>query len=318
MTAFACPKCRGALPDAALDAGSCSACGFPLDGPLPALAPPRSARPFVFGALALLIACAAGFAIFAPRADEPQPAVEVARAEPRAPVAKPEVAVAPMPHEPRAKPVAIAPQPEPKIEPKIEAKIEPKPVKPGAVIQIDPFDAPKRHIEIADAEVRVPDLHGEHEIVLTGKARVLKLGSLHGRVRVDASKLDVREVVIAGDLHGDAQLVVSAPNGTVTVSGFVIGSAKLTVLAPGGAVLFAESARLDGGSTVTVTAKALTVRGPMLGGTKLSATLTTGGALKLTTLEGGATATYRKEKPSDPPLTVDAGDARGGAKVVAE
>jgi hypothetical protein len=111
---------------------------------------------------------------------------------------------------------------------------------------------------------------------------------------------------------------VSAPNGRVSVNGFVIGSAKLTVLAPGGAVLLAESSRLDGGSTVTVTAKELTVRGPMLGGTKLSATLTSGGALKLTTLEGGATATYRKEKPSDPAPVVERGDVRGGAKVIAE
>jgi len=244
----------------------------------------------------------------------------VARAEPRAPAPKPEVAVAPPPHEPPAKPVAppADPKPEPKPEPQPQPKPEPPAAKPGAVVHIDPLDAPKRHIDIADAEVRVPDLHGEHQIVLSGTARVLKLGSLHGRVRVDASKLNVQEVIVAGDLHGDAQLVVSAPSGRVTVNGFVIGSAKLTVLAPGGAVLLAESARLDGGSTVTVTAKELTVRGPMLGGTKLSATLTSGGALKLATLEGGATATYRKANAADPPPTIDRGDVRGGAKVIAE
>jgi hypothetical protein len=317
MTAFACPKCRGALPDSALDAGSCATCGFPLDGPLPVLAPPRNARPLALGALAVLALGAGAYALF--RAPTPEREPEVARVEPRAPAAKHEVAVAPHPHEPPAKPVdVIEPKPQPKPEPKPEPKVEPPAAKPGAVVLIDPFDAPKRHIDIADAEVRVPDLHGEHQIVLSGKARVLNLGSLHGRVSVDASKLDVREVQISGDLHGDAQLVVSAPNGRVSVNGFVIGSAKLTVLAPGGAVLLAESSRLDGGSTVTVTAKELTVRGPMLGGTKLSATLTSGGALKLTTLEGGATATYRKEKPSDPAPVVERGDVRGGAKVIAE
>lgn len=312
MTAFACPKCRGALPDSAIDAGACAACGFPLDGPLPVLAP-RSSRPLAFGALALLAAGAGAFALIRSPKPEPERYPEVARVSPAPRPPQPEVA--PLPHEPIAKPTdTIEPKPQPKPQPKPEL---PAP-KPGAVILIDPFDAPKRHIDVADAEVRVPDLHGEHEIVLSGKARVLKLGSLHGRVRLDASKLNVQEVIVAGDLHGDAQLVVSAPNGRVTVNGFVIGSAKLTVLAPGGAVLFAESARLDAGSTVTATAKDLTVRGPMLGGTKLSATLTSGGALKLTTLEGGATVTYRKEKPTDPAPAVDRGDVRGGAKVIAE
>jgi hypothetical protein len=316
MTAFACPKCRGALPDSAIDAGACTACGFPLEGALPLLAP-RSPRPLAFGALAVLAAGAVAFAFFQPQTPESKTNPEVARVSPAPRPPKPEVA--PHPHEPPAKPVdVIEPKPQPKPEPKPEPKVEPPAAKPGAVVLIDPFDAPKRHIDIADAEVRVPDLHGEHQIVLRGKARVLNLGSLHGRVSVDASKLDVREVQISGDLHGDAQLMVSAPNGRVSVNGFVIGSAKLTVLAPGGAVLLAESSRLDGGSTVTVTAKELTVRGPMLGGTKLSATLTSGGALKLTTLEGGATATYRKEKPSDPAPVVERGDVRGGAKVIAE
>ena len=265
----------------------------------------------------MLAAGAIAFAFFQTRTPESKANPEVARVSPAPRPPKPEVA--PPPHEPASKPADVS---EPKPEPRPELKPQPKPElpapKPGPVVQIDPFDAPKRHIDIADAEVRVPDLHGEHEIVLSGKARVLKLGSLHGRVRVDAHKLDVREVHISGDLHGDAVLVVSAPNGRVIVAGFVIGSAKLTVLAPGGAVLFAESSRLDGGSTVTVTAKELTVRGPMLGGTKLSATLTSGGTLKLTTLEGGATVTYRKEKPTDPAPTVDRGDVRGGAKVIAE
>lgn len=316
MTAFACPKCRGALPDSAIDAGACAACGFPLDGPLPVLAP-RSARPLVFGALSLLVAGVGAFAFYRTPTPETDTLPEVAHVSPAPRPPLPEVA--PLPHEPSAKPVdVIDPKPEPKPEPKPQPKPELPAAKPGAVVLIDPFDAPKRHIDIADAEVRVPDLHGEHEIVLSGKARVLKLGSVGGRVRIDAHKLDVREVHIAGDLQGDAVLVVSAPNGRATVSGFVAGSAKLTVLAPGGAVLFAESSRLDAGSTATVTAKELTVRGPMLGGTKLSATLTSGGALKLTTLEGGATVTYRKEKPTDPAPAVDRGDVRGGAKVIAE
>jgi hypothetical protein len=314
MTAFACPKCRGPLPDAAIDAGACAACGFPLDGPLPALVARRSARPYLLGALAVLAACGACAALLPRSEPGSDRAPVVARAEPATPAPKREVAVAPLPREL----VPVAPQPhEPNPAPVAKGAPEP-PAKPGAVVVIDPLDARERHIDNAGAEVRVPDLRGEEELVLSGTARVLKVGSLHGRARVDASKLNVREVIVAGDLHGDAALTVSAPNGSVTVNGFVIGSAKLTVLAPGGTVLFAESARLDGGSAVTVTARAVTVRGPMLGGTQLGATLTSGGALKLNTLEGGATVTYRKEKPTDPAPAVEPGTVRGGARVVAE
>lgn len=311
MTAFACPKCRGALPDSALDAGACPACGFALDGPLPVLAPRRAARWYALGALAVLTAGALAFAFYPASAPEQERAPEVARAEPRVPAPRPEVAVAPLPHEPvRAVPADPAPKAEPKP--------EPQPVKAGPVIHIDPFDARKRLIDDATAEVRVPDVRGEHEIVLTGTARVLRLGSVGGRVRIDASNLTVREVHITGDLNGDAVVLVRAPNGRVSVTGFVGGSAKLTADAPGGAVLFAASARLDGGSVVTATAKELTAVGHFIGGTKLNVTLTRGGALKLTVLDGGATVTYRKANSSDPAPTVDPGDVRGGAKVVAE
>lgn len=315
MTAFACPKCRGALPDSALDAGACPACGFALDGPLPVLAPRRAARWYALGALAVLTAGALAFAFYPASAPEQERVSEVARAEPRAPAPRPEVAVAPLPHEPVR---AVSNDPAPKIAPKPEPNPEPQPVKAGPVIHIDPFDARKRHIDDATAEVRVPDVRGEHEIVLTGTARVLRLGSVGGRVRIDASNLTVREVHITGDLNGDAVVLVRAPNGRVSVTGFVGGSAKLTADAPGGAVLFVESARLDGGSLVTATAKELTARGHALGGTKLNVTLTSGGALKLTVLDGGATVTYRKANSSDSAPTVDPGDVRGGAKVVAE
>ena len=34
MLTLNCPKCRQGMPDDALDAGQCPACGFPIDGPV--------------------------------------------------------------------------------------------------------------------------------------------------------------------------------------------------------------------------------------------------------------------------------------------
>ncbi len=165
----------------------------------------------------------------------------------------------------------------------------------------------------------LPDLRSEDRVTLTGKVHTLKIGSVNGKATLDASGLDAEEVIIGGDLNESAVVKLNAPKGKVTISGFVVGSAKLTINAPGGDVIVsANSGRLDNGSEVTVTAKRLDIRGPMLGGTKLSATLTAGGSLKFALMDGGATITYRKAAATDPALVVEKGKIRGGAKLIVE
>ena len=348
MTTLTCPKCRRGLADDALDAGQCPLCGFPLDGPV-VLVPPASrggrTRLLVAGAVAVVLAGAGtlyalndwSFAQqepldFAPKTLAWRPVELQHESGPQVPQ------LAPFPHEPKhaaADPTNIAPPPPIKaeppgpvdmgqppvpvvpvvvVEPPPKKKAGPRPI--GVVMKVNPKIEPKRQFDHPDDTAAVPDLNTGDHVTLTGRVRVLKLGSVNGKAVLDASGLVAEEVKITGDLGSDAQVRLNAPNGTVTVGGFVAGAAKLSIAAPGGEVIVAESGRVSGGSVVVLTAKRLEVKCPMSGNARVTVTLTTGGALKLTLTEEGATVTYRKSAPNDPPLTIEKGLIRGGARVV--
>jgi hypothetical protein len=241
------------------------------------------------------------------------------------PSTTPVVHIAPFPHEP--KPLDLAGTKElPSKEPpgsgdviKLPGPVVEVPKKdrrrPVAVMmKVDPKIAPRRHFDNPDDIATLPDLNTGDRVVLTGKLRILRVHSVNGKGFLDASGLVAEEVEIRGDLNNQAQVIVNAPQGTVKVSGFAMGSAKLTVTAPGGTVLF--TSRLTGGSTTTITAKHLTTQAPLSGGTKVNVTLTTGGSLKITKAEEGATVTYRKSAASDPAPVIEKGEFRGGAKLM--
>jgi hypothetical protein len=333
MTSLTCPKCRHGLPDAALDAGQCPLCGFPLDGPV-VLATPVSRTsgtrlPLAVGATLLLTTAGAGFAVFgglgAPRT---RPAVEIAAAPSVEPISVPERQVAPFPHEPQRPdanpstppvgppgvPGDLAPPPGPVVvEP--PKKVAPRPI--GVVMKVDPRIAPKRHFDHPDDTAALPDLNSGDRVTLTGKVRVLRLGSVNGKGVLDASGLVAEEIVITGDLNNESQVLLNAPNGTVTVGGYVTGASKLTIAAPGGEVTVAGSGRVSGGALVTVTAKRLEIKCPLSGNARANVTLTAPGALKLGLMEEGATVTYKKSAANDPAPTIEKGNIRGGAKVIA-
>ncbi len=83
-------------------------------------------------------------------------------------------------------------------------------------------------------------------------------------------------------------------------------------------IVLESSGRLTDRSTTVVTAKRLEIAGKMLGNSRLVATLTTDGLLKVTAAEDNATLTYKKAAESDPPITIEKGAIRGGAKVIGE
>jgi hypothetical protein len=210
---------------------------------------------------------------------------------------------------------AKPPQPVPVVDPPKNGG--PRPV--GVVMKVDPKIAPKRHFDNPDDTATLPDLNSGDRVTLTGKLRVLRIGSVNGNGAIDASGLVAEEIVITGDLNGDAVVTLNAPGGKVTIGGYVVGTAKLTVLAPRGEVrVLANSGLFAGGSTTKVTAKRVEVAGKTGGGAKLYVTLTAGGSLKLTSADEGALVTYKKAATSDPPLTLEKGTIRGGAKIIAE
>jgi hypothetical protein len=340
MDSLSCPKCRRALPEDALDAGQCPLCGFPLDGPVLLAAPGSHAGSklllFALGGVVLLAGVVTVYAV-SDRSDPPpelvltKPAIRPEPATEAAPVTH----IAPFPHAPKpsdasatnppapgaeppgpkgdqGQPPVPVPAPVPVVNP--PKKDGPRPI--GVVMKVDPKIAPKRHFDHPDDTAAVPDLNTGDRVTLTGKVRVLKLGSVNGKGVLDASGLVAEEVVITGDLNSEAQVSVNAPNGTVMVGGYVTGTAKLTIAAPGGEVIVAGSGRLSGGPLVTVTAKRLEVKCPMSGNARINATLTAGGSLKLTLTEENATVSYKKAAAKDPPLTVEKGVTRGRGLVI--
>jgi hypothetical protein len=324
------------MPEDALDAGQCPACGFPLDGPVILGTPPARGVGRIFLA-ALVVLCIAGLAALGAwefsNPPPEKPPVELAQA-PAPESLLPVVHIAPFPHEAAARPAGPDAPP---VEPPVPGAKEPPPQPPlpvpvpveppkkregprpvGVVMKVDPKIAPVRTFDHPDDTAALPDLNSGDQVVLKGRVRALRIGSVNGKASLDASGLVAEEVVITGDLNSDAMVKLNAPGGEVIVRGFVLGNAKLTVAAPGGSVLLTESARMSGGATVTATAKHFEAKGLLSGGAKLHLTLTAGGSLKLARLDEGAVVSYRKSAPGDPPPTVEKGLVRGGARVVAE
>jgi hypothetical protein len=320
------------MPEEALDAGQCPACGFPLDGPVVLGSPASSRAPRSFLA-ALVVFPLAGLAGYGAwelsNTSAEQPPVGVAVAP--SPDGEAVVHVAPFPHEPAPRPSIpepppvepsgakdVPPQPQPQPLPGEPPKKREGPRRLGVVMKVDPKIAPVRIFDHPDDTAALPDLDSADQVVLKGRVRALRIGSVNGKASLDASGLVAEEVVITGDLNSDAVVKLNVPFGQVTVRGFVFGNARLTVTAPGGALLFTESARISGSPTVTITAKQFEAKGRLSGAAKVSVTLTAGGSLKLALSDEGAVVTYRKSAPGDPPPTVERGQVRGGARVFAE
>lgn len=317
MTSLTCPKCRQGVTDDALDTGACPACGFPLDGPI-VLGAGRArggvvTRVLLAGGLLVAVAGAGAAGYFVSARTTPAKRTrEVAERtpEPVAPTPPKVIHVAPFPRE-----VKRTTEPDPKPVPPVEPpkKGGPRPV--AAQIIVNPKVEPNRHFDNPDDIVKVLDVNSADRVVLTGRVRELRLSQVHGRGSVDASGLVAEEVTITADLNSEATVLLNAPNGKVALRGFVGGNTKLTITAPGGTVVLEQSGRFTGGSTITATAKRFEAQGLLNGGTKVNLHLTEGGSLKLTRAEEGATVTYRKTGANEPPLMIDRGDLRGGAKV---
>jgi hypothetical protein len=310
------------MTDDALDVGQCPACGFPLDGPV-VLTTPGARGKRLFVAVILIAALASGGAagyFFLDHDGSPtpeQPPEFAAIPLPALPITH----IAPFPHEPKQQSVNVSPKPvdppgpgdkqPPVVIPKKEG---PRPI--GVVMKVDPKIAAVRNFDHPDDTAALPDLNTNDRVVLTGRLRALRIGSVNGKGSVDASGLIVEEIVITGDLNNEAVLNLNAPNGKVTLGGFVYGSSKVTITAPGGEVVVAKSSRATGGAVLTVTAKRLEANGPLSGAAKVHMTLTAGGTIKYTLMEDGAIITYKKAAPNDPAPSIERGLTRGGARIV--
>jgi hypothetical protein len=163
----------------------------------------------------------------------------------------------------------------------------------GPIARIDAAAIREKRIDAPEGAVWVSDMNRNDRLTLTGVVRQLRIGSIGGKAFLDASALTAQEIIITGDLHGNATVKLNAPDGTVTISGHVEGTARVIVNAPRGeVVVLAGSGKLDGESELTVIARNVEVRGAMAGNAKLILTLTGGGKVALGPIHENAAVEY--------------------------
>jgi hypothetical protein len=259
---------------------------------------------------------AAGLALWPPPDVRPRQQPEFVAASP----SEPALPIAPFPHEPKPAEPEVEPNPAPgvKPEPIAEPVPPPKREKPrpvGVVMKVDPKIAAVRHFDQPDDTAALTDVNTSDRVVLTGRLRGLRIGSVNGKGSIDASRLTVEEVVITGDFNSEAVVKLNAPGGKVTVGGFVLGAPKLIVTAPGGEVVVAKTGRISGASVLTITARRFEAQGRIGGAARVNLALSAGGSMKLTTMDDRATVAWRKALPNDPRPVVEKGELRGGASV---
>jgi hypothetical protein len=292
MTLFECPKCGQFVSDRALDAGECPFCGY--DGAMIGAASPRRAW-LIATVVVVLGGGALGAYLLVPRAEiihlrgPESAAAKPAPAPPAQPIpATPELAPFPrsiVPHPPPARPIATAP-------PKEQPRNQP-PANFGPVERIDPRAVRDRRIDAPAGAVSVSDLSGDDRLWLRGVVGQLRIGSVSGGAKLDASDLVAREIIITGDLSGRAIVRLHAPDGTVSIGGHIEGTARVVVNAPRGeVVLSAGSGKLDEDVELTVIARSIEVGGAMRGNAKLIVTLTGGGTVTLGSMHDNASVVY--------------------------
>lgn len=342
MTDPTCPSCNLPVSQTAFATGTCPCCDYhfehqPGELPLtevvasiqpqpestPPVAPRRRPASLLAAAASFAIGVFAGYLLFARDGNTPSlpetaksPASTEASANSEItaiPIAKQKVksinpdalpVIVPTPPKtelaPPPTPVAVASPPEPQEKP----------------IIIDPLENPDRKLDAPAGTAEVIALDGSDRLTLTGRVKVLKLNSINGDAQVDASGLEAEEIILDGDVNGNCRVRLNSRNGKVTIRGAFVGSSTLAVTAPGGTVTVAEGGRIGGGTTVTLTAKKVEAIGAINEGAKVNVTLTSGGAIRIATMDGGAIVTYRRSGAGDPQPKVETGQLRGGTRVV--
>jgi hypothetical protein len=194
-------------------------------------------------------------------------------------------------------PVALGPQGQP---------VRPNPFRPAApaAIRIDNPDGDSH-----------PIIRPGNMLVLRGRVKKLCVSGLEAGAVLDCSELEAREVEVLGKIDDGSRLVVRAPGGKVTFLARVGGKSKIDIRAPGGTVAFeaptqltGDGSTISGGATVEVLARSVGFRAAIAGaGTRVSVTLTTGGNLSFTEMDGPSRLEYSKADPCDPELIVKTG-----------
>ncbi|MDB5312907.1 MAG: hypothetical protein JWO38_7109 [Gemmataceae bacterium] len=195
---------------------------------------------------------------------------------------------------------------------------------PPEPVPLNPFrPAAPRAVRLEQADAYGPFMAPGDKVTARGRVKRLIVSGLEAGAVLDCSELDAKEVVVLGKIDGGSQLMVRAPGGRVSFHAKVDGRSRVEVRAPGGTVTFetptdttGEGSKIGGGARVDIKAKGVVFLGRITGtGTKVSVSLTTGGSLAFTEIDGPSRLEYGKADPDDPDPVVKRGKV-GGSSVV--
>jgi hypothetical protein len=156
-------------------------------------------------------------------------------------------------------------------------------------VRIDPKEVRERTLNNPDGMVLVADMNRDEHLTIKGHVGLLKIGTISGNARLDASGLVAKEIIITGDVNQHAVVKLNAPRGRVTIGGHIEGNARVTANAPDGEIMVAaQSGKLDDDAELIVVARDVDMNGRMAGRSRLVLTLTGGGRAAIGVVEGNA------------------------------
>jgi hypothetical protein len=182
----------------------------------------------------------------------------------------------------------------------------------AALLAARPREPPVQTVNInqPDGQYVLPNLDNGRSVKLVGRVKTLRLNSINNAT-LDASELQVREIIVAGTINGGSRVRLSAPDGKVTVQE-INGRSTVEIRAPGGSVTI-RSIMAD--SQVTLTAKEIDLADFLDGDrTQVTATVTSGGQLRFADLRGSSRLHWKKDKPTDPEPRIDKGTIKPAAE----
>lgn len=213
---------------------------------------------------------------------------------------------------PPAQPKSVEPSRDPLVIP----IVVPVPVPPGDGFAVLKFDQP-------DELFQFPRLDAGNKVKLVGRVKRLIIEGVEGGSELDATGLDSDGISVSGKIDGGSTLRLKTDGGTISFKQGVRGGSVVELHAPKAYVSFPAAgsggkagSAVDGGSKLTVRAKAVVVGVPVTGaGTLLDLTFSPGGSLKLAAVEDQALVRYRPEHRADPMVKVTTALLAGGGEV---
>ena len=138
---------------------------------------------------------------------------------------------------------------------------------------------------------------------------------------LDASELEVEDVIVFGKIDGGSRLRIGAVKKRVTFQAKIDGRSTVEVIAPTAIVMFLDTkgrevTGIAGGSVVRVTAHVMSFLGHIRGAdTVVTVTVARGGSVGFVEIDGAARFEYRKAAPADPDPVLSRGKVGAAATV---